>query len=220
MSEMISCPAFVGVLMWRGFSLEQFMDQCYGNVDDRGKGRQMPVHYGSPDHRFVTISSPLATQMSQGPSYVGSALHLNYLNMFGQIDEFQNRCSALSWSMPCAVCVPCCLYDEFAALVHLVVSDWYTNLCFIQICFLLYSHWCSVRIQDGSEWPVRHLLLRGGSIVRGRCSRGLQLCSSAQLPSYLFLVWWTGHWFDIVYRSNLIRCSSTNNLLTNAVTTW
>ncbi|OWF40037.1 2-oxoisovalerate dehydrogenase subunit alpha, mitochondrial-like [Mizuhopecten yessoensis] len=54
-----------GVLVWRGFTLDQFMDQCYGNMYDMGKGRQMPVHYGSSDHHFVTISSPLATQMPQ-----------------------------------------------------------------------------------------------------------------------------------------------------------
>ncbi|XP_077989256.1 2-oxoisovalerate dehydrogenase subunit alpha, mitochondrial-like [Glandiceps talaboti] len=59
-----------GVLMWRGFPLEQFMAQCYGNADDLGKGRQMPVHYGSRDLNFVTISSTLATQM---PQAVGSA---------------------------------------------------------------------------------------------------------------------------------------------------
>lgn len=54
-----------GVLVWRGFPLEDFMNQCYGNHMDRGKGRQMPVHYGDPDRHFVTISSPLATQMPQ-----------------------------------------------------------------------------------------------------------------------------------------------------------
>lgn len=48
-----------GVLVWRGFTIEQFLDQCYGNVSDEGKGRQMPVHYGSKDLNFVTISSPL-----------------------------------------------------------------------------------------------------------------------------------------------------------------
>lgn len=48
-----------GVLIWRGFTIEQFIDQCNGNVDDEGKGRQMPVHYGSRDLNFVTISSPL-----------------------------------------------------------------------------------------------------------------------------------------------------------------
>lgn len=48
-----------GVLVWRGFTIEQFIDQCYGNAADEGKGRQMPVHYGSRDLHFVTISSPL-----------------------------------------------------------------------------------------------------------------------------------------------------------------
>lgn len=48
-----------GVLVWRGFTIEQFIDQCYGNVDDAGKGRHMPVHYGSRELNFVTISSPL-----------------------------------------------------------------------------------------------------------------------------------------------------------------
>ena len=52
--------------MHRGFSLQQFMHQCYGNAEDLGKGRQMPVHYGTKDLHFVTISSTLATQMPQG----------------------------------------------------------------------------------------------------------------------------------------------------------
>lgn len=35
-----------------------------------GDGKQMPVHYGSAKHNFVTISSPLTTQL---PQAVGSA---------------------------------------------------------------------------------------------------------------------------------------------------
>ncbi|XP_074649521.1 2-oxoisovalerate dehydrogenase subunit alpha, mitochondrial-like [Tubulanus polymorphus] len=60
-----------GVLMWRGFTLDDFMNQCYANAKDRGKGRQMPVHYGSKDLNFVTISSTLATQMphASGAAY-------------------------------------------------------------------------------------------------------------------------------------------------------
>ena len=57
---------YAGVLMYRGFTLDQFMNQCYSNVGDLGKGKQMPVHYGSRDLSFVTISSPLATQLPQG----------------------------------------------------------------------------------------------------------------------------------------------------------
>ncbi|CAI6008279.1 unnamed protein product [Closterium sp. NIES-65] len=36
-----------GVLLWRGFSLADFANQCMGNQLDAGKGRQMPVHYGT-----------------------------------------------------------------------------------------------------------------------------------------------------------------------------
>ncbi|NWW67852.1 ODBA dehydrogenase, partial [Ifrita kowaldi] len=59
-----------GVLLYRGYPLELFMAQCYGNASDPGKGRQMPVHYGCPERHFVTISSPLATQI---PQAVGAA---------------------------------------------------------------------------------------------------------------------------------------------------
>nr|XP_041568439.1 2-oxoisovalerate dehydrogenase subunit alpha, mitochondrial isoform X2 [Taeniopygia guttata] len=59
-----------GVLLYRGYPLELFMAQCYGNARDPGKGRQMPVHYGCAERHFVTISSPLATQI---PQAVGAA---------------------------------------------------------------------------------------------------------------------------------------------------
>ncbi|RDB17954.1 2-oxoisovalerate dehydrogenase subunit alpha, mitochondrial [Hypsizygus marmoreus] len=56
----------MGVLLWRGFGLDNVMAQCFGNAEDTsGKGRQMPVHFGSPKHHFHTISSPLATQIPQ-----------------------------------------------------------------------------------------------------------------------------------------------------------
>lgn len=54
-----------GVLMWRGFTLDQFMNQCYANAGDINKGRQMPVHYGSKSLNVHTISSPLGTQIPQ-----------------------------------------------------------------------------------------------------------------------------------------------------------
>lgn len=52
--------------MYRGYPLDLFMAQCYGNASDPGRGRQMPVHYGCRERHFVTISSPLATQIPQG----------------------------------------------------------------------------------------------------------------------------------------------------------
>lgn len=66
-----------GVLVWRGYSLPQFMNQCYGNAKDAGKGRQMPVHYGCKELNFMTISSPLTTQM---PQAVGAAYALKGQN--------------------------------------------------------------------------------------------------------------------------------------------
>jgi len=62
-----------GPLMWRGFTLQQFADQCFSNEADLGKGRQMPIHYGSRALNYQTISSPLGTQI---PQAVGVALRL------------------------------------------------------------------------------------------------------------------------------------------------
>uniref|UniRef100_A0A8C6I0B1 2-oxoisovalerate dehydrogenase subunit alpha n=1 Tax=Mus spicilegus TaxID=10103 RepID=A0A8C6I0B1_MUSSI len=68
-----------GVLMYRDYPLELFMSQCYGNVNDPGKGRQMPVHYGCKERHFVTISSPLATQIPQavGAAYAAKRANAN-----------------------------------------------------------------------------------------------------------------------------------------------
>ncbi|KAG1772348.1 thiamine diphosphate-binding protein [Suillus occidentalis] len=63
----------VGVLLWRGFTIDRVMAQCFGNHEDSGKGRQMPVHFGSKPHHFHPISSPLATQIPQAAG-VGYAL--------------------------------------------------------------------------------------------------------------------------------------------------
>jgi 2-oxoisovalerate dehydrogenase E1 component alpha subunit len=54
-----------GSIMWRGFQFEDFINQCMGNIKDLGKGRQMPVHYGSSKLNWVTVSSPLTTQVPQ-----------------------------------------------------------------------------------------------------------------------------------------------------------
>lgn len=54
-----------GILLWRGFTVQQAADQCFSNEADLGKGRQMPVHYGSRDLHYQTISSPLGTQIPQ-----------------------------------------------------------------------------------------------------------------------------------------------------------
>ena len=58
-----------GALAFRGFSLENFMNQMFSNAKDLGKGRQMPIHYGSSELNYMTISSPLATQIPQATGY-------------------------------------------------------------------------------------------------------------------------------------------------------
>jgi len=58
-----------GALMFRGFKLEQFMNQMFSNEKDLGKGRQMPIHYGSSELNYMTISSPLGTQIPQAAGY-------------------------------------------------------------------------------------------------------------------------------------------------------
>lgn len=56
-------------LRYRGFTTAQFMNQLFSNVEDLGKGRMMPVHYGSRELNIMTISSPLATQIPQAAGY-------------------------------------------------------------------------------------------------------------------------------------------------------
>jgi 2-oxoisovalerate dehydrogenase E1 component alpha subunit len=58
-----------GTLMFRGFSIENFMNQMFSNADDLGKGRQMPIHYGSKELNCMTVSSTLATQIPQAAGY-------------------------------------------------------------------------------------------------------------------------------------------------------
>jgi len=65
-----------GVLLWRGFGLDNAMNQCYSNHLDLGKGRQMPVHYGSKELNFQTISSPLATQIPQAAGFAYARRYL------------------------------------------------------------------------------------------------------------------------------------------------
>ncbi|PPD70066.1 hypothetical protein GOBAR_DD33052 [Gossypium barbadense] len=62
-----------GVLLWRGFTLQEFANQCFGNKADYGKGRQMPIHYGSNKLNYFTVASTIATQI---PHAVGAAYSL------------------------------------------------------------------------------------------------------------------------------------------------
>lgn len=54
-----------GILLLRGADLDKVVCEWYGNAGDICKGRQMPVHYSFRDINFVSISSPIGTQLSQ-----------------------------------------------------------------------------------------------------------------------------------------------------------
>lgn len=58
-----------GALAYRGYTTEQFMNQMFSNEKDPNKGRQMPIHYGDKALNFMTISSPLGTQIPQAAGY-------------------------------------------------------------------------------------------------------------------------------------------------------
>jgi len=59
-----------GAAFLRGLPLDTFMCGLFGNAGDAVKGRQMPCHESWAPGRFVSISSPIATGMTQA---VGAA---------------------------------------------------------------------------------------------------------------------------------------------------
>lgn len=86
-----------GVFLQRGFTLDQFMSQLFANCKDSGKGRNMPVHYGSRSLNIHTISSTLATQI---PHSAGAAYALKLQNL--QRPDLSPR-------------IACCYFGEGAA---------------------------------------------------------------------------------------------------------
>jgi 2-oxoisovalerate dehydrogenase E1 component alpha subunit len=59
-----------GAWFWRGYTVETFIHQLFGNEKDPVKGRQMPVHHSAVWANLVSISSPVGTQI---PQAVGAA---------------------------------------------------------------------------------------------------------------------------------------------------
>lgn len=52
-----------GAALFRGVPLRAIAHQLFGTAKDLCKGRQMPVHYSFSEQRFVSVSSPIGTQI-------------------------------------------------------------------------------------------------------------------------------------------------------------
>jgi TPP-dependent pyruvate/acetoin dehydrogenase alpha subunit len=65
-------PAYreIGAALYRGYPLRTYMCQLFGNDEDPVRGRQMPIHHSVRACNFVSISSPVGTQI---PHAVGTA---------------------------------------------------------------------------------------------------------------------------------------------------
>ena len=80
-------------LAYRGFSLDNFMNQMFSNELDLGKGRQMPIHYGSRELNYMTISSPLGTQIPQATGYAYGQKLKHVDEATGELNsEIENIC--------------------------------------------------------------------------------------------------------------------------------
>jgi pyruvate dehydrogenase E1 component subunit alpha len=66
-----------GAAFFRGYTLREFICQLYGNRDDPVKGRQMPIHHAVRRINYLSVSSPVGTQiphamgMAQAAKIVG-----------------------------------------------------------------------------------------------------------------------------------------------------
>lgn len=99
-----------GVWFWRGYTLQQYVDQLSGNADDPAKGRQMPVHHSAAWLHLVSVSSPVGTQIPQavGAAYAARMLGKDdvAMAMFGEgatsTGEFHVGMNfAAVWKAPC-----------------------------------------------------------------------------------------------------------------------
>ena len=67
------CYREIGAALYRGFSLQSYIDNMYGNVNDLAKGRQMPDHVTARDVHFGSVTAPIGTQITQAVGFAWAA---------------------------------------------------------------------------------------------------------------------------------------------------
>jgi 2-oxoisovalerate dehydrogenase E1 component alpha subunit len=67
------CYREVGAALYRGFPLQAYIDNMYGNANDIVKGRQMPDHITARDAHFGSVTAPIGTQITQAVGFAWAA---------------------------------------------------------------------------------------------------------------------------------------------------
>src|SRR5450755_4203590 len=63
------CYREFGAALLRGLDFQRFIDNMFGNANDTVKGRQMPDHYTCRASHWLSISSPVGTQITQAVGF-------------------------------------------------------------------------------------------------------------------------------------------------------
>lgn len=67
------CYREFGAALLRGLDFQRFIDNMFGNANDTVKGRQMPDHYTCKAAHWLSISSPVGTQITQAVGFAWAA---------------------------------------------------------------------------------------------------------------------------------------------------
>jgi len=59
----------LGATFWRGYTIEEAANQCCHNELDKTKGRQLPMHIGSPEKHLMYVKSNLGQQVRSGAGH-------------------------------------------------------------------------------------------------------------------------------------------------------
>jgi pyruvate dehydrogenase E1 component alpha subunit len=67
------CYREQGAALVRGFDLQTYVDNLFGNARDVVRGRQMPDHITSRENHYASVSSPVGTQITQAVGFAWAA---------------------------------------------------------------------------------------------------------------------------------------------------